>query len=494
MSEPEMTKDSQSLTVVTEVVKWCLINENLTWLTGQDGNAIRVAGCGETDLLNVAGNLSTEVAKLGQKCSDVLQKIELSDLILLLGAGGVIAYLWKNSLQENSHSSSSSFMKWLLDEKAYRKENDKLTSSRMIYNLEQNSNILDNIPLDSSQEINNFGLNVLSAGNSPRKFLKHRLFDIDQLRDTTRFKNKVKSLNSDKESSIANQHKKPGSKYLPTARLYGNIERGTPDGQERCTPPSELSMLKHSPEKCHLNRASVDPKAFPFSGSMLEIMQNAKEVRRLIRDASFDSQASDFFLDIPVSFTNSETEETLQTFQDERDVSLPPENVHQFDSKGLWKLVGFDNLTDRESSVLSECSDHWRDIKPYKVALGHSSNVSEDGDDIESLIGSCLDPWEWDEECYYEGDFKSQTFETYSSEPQIQHTAWLPENGDELDLESELRLRNSSIYSSAYSSKESSTARDFHMKMRLPPSGRSSVESLKKSTGNSSEISGQVDE
>ena len=46
-----------------------------------------------------------------------------------------------------------------------------------------------------------------------------------------------------------------------------------------------------------------------------------------------------------------------------------------------------------------------------------------------------------------------------------------------MDLEAELRLRNSSIYSSAYSSKEPSVSRDYELVRRLPPSGRSSVES-----------------
>ena len=156
--------------------------------------------------------------------------------------------------------------------------------------------------------------------------------------------------------------------------------------------------------------------------------------------------------------------------------------MHQFDSKGLWKLVGFNNVADRESSILSEYSDHWRDVKPYKVALGDSSNVSEVGDDFGSIIGSCLDPWEWDDECYYEGDFKSQTLEQDSTEQKVQHTAWLPDTGEELDLESELTMRNSSIYNSAYSSKESSITKDFQLIRRLPPSGRSSVESHKSSS------------
>jgi hypothetical protein len=199
-----------------------------------------------------------------------------------------------------------------------------------------------------------------------------------------------------------------------------------------------------------LNRASVNPKAFPISRSMLEIMQNAKEVRRLIREASLDSEASDFCFDIPLRDVNSEKQEEFQACQDEREESLPPLNLHQFDSRELLKLIGFTHGSDRESSVFSEISDHWRDEKPHKVALGHSSSVSELGDDVGSFVGSCLDHWEWDDECYFEGDFKCQDYEEDPLERQDPYKTWLPD-GEELDLETELRLRNSSIYSSAYS-------------------------------------------
>ena len=62
-----------------------------------------------------------------------------------------------------------------------------------------------------------------------------------------------------------------------------------------------------------------------------------------------------------------------------------------------------------DSSIFSEFSDHWRDEKRYKVALGQSYNMSEVGDDIGSISGSCLDQWEWDDECNYEGDFNVKT-------------------------------------------------------------------------------------
>ena len=129
----------------------------------------------------------------------------------------------------------------------------------------------------------------------------------------------------------------------------------------------------------------------------------------------------------------------------------------------MFKLVLF---SERESSVFSEYSDHWRDDKLYKVALGHSSYASEAGDDI----GSCLDSWEWDDECYFEGDLEAQNIEVVSS---AQQEVLLPDS-EELDLEMELKLKDSSIYRS----KEPSVREDYQLLCRLPPSGRSSVESL----------------
>ena len=135
------------------------------------------------------------------------------------------------------------------------------------------------------------------------------------------------------------------------------------------------------------------------------------------------------------------------------------------DSKELLKLSGF-----------SEYSDHWRDEKLYKVALVHSANMSEIGDDIGSTSGSCLDQWEWDDECYYEADFKCGNVD----EQQDQDEARIPDI-KELVLESELSLKDSSISSSAYSSKEPSITSEYQLLCRLPPSGRSSVQSLNES-------------
>ena len=114
MCEKEMSEKAPTLKMVSEVVKWYIVNEKLTWLAGDSAH-----GAGETDLLNFAGNLSTELGKIGQQCGAMLQKMDLSDVVLLLGAGGVIACLWKNSLQEYEYRESRlgerNIMSWLFD-------------------------------------------------------------------------------------------------------------------------------------------------------------------------------------------------------------------------------------------------------------------------------------------------------------------------------------------------------------------------------------------
>ena len=428
--------------------------------------------------------------------------MDLSDIVLLLGAGGVIAYLWKSSVQEHTHGSEESrltetnLMSWLFDKPTLQGESANTRRSNRLSYL---SSIHDEPLQEHLQAANSSGLNSLSSGASPRRFLKHRLFDIRQLRNTSRFTPGVKrdvpcdkSSYGDNESQTISEQKAvdlnteerifshivssfdsekckfKNRKYLPTARLYGDTSRGTPDGQERSTPSPETKSLNSVDldEKFLLNRAAVNPKSFPISGSMLEIMQNAKEVRRLIRETSLDSQASDFCFDIPsreLQDVNSRADEIFQSCQSEGEESLPPLSLYPEDSKDLFKLVLF---SERESSVFSEYSDHWKDDKLYKVALGHSSYASEAGDDI----GSCLDSWEWDDECYFEGDLESQNVEAVSS---AQQEVLLPDS-EELDLEMELKLKDSSIYSS----KEPSVTEDYQLLCRLPPSGRSSVESL----------------
>ena len=92
----------------------------------------------------------------------------------------------------------------------------------------------------------------------------------------------------------------------------------------------------------------------------------------------------------------------------------------------------------------------------YKVVL--SSNTSECGD------------WEWDSEGMSFNDFATTTTTNNPAEILENHENWLQDDVLELDLEAEL-------LTSTFNNRRNSDS-DTELKVRLPPSGRSSVTSI----------------
>ena len=334
--------------------------------------------------------------------------------------------------------------------------------------------------------------------------------------------------------------------YRPTYRLYGC--RGAPDGKERYSASPSVSSRCSSPSSeardsgggGRSDSLDSDGGGCSMTGSMVELVANAREVRRLIRETSFDSTASDFSLDLSLHenlgastadgleglcrgldrlvdncetidldmaalppaaamVTSKSTMSGLSQYTTEgeeeadsgliREGSIPDLRDLQRtlrQNKGLWKLTNFSGLSDRsrQASIVSDTGSFewdspvhgWSDMKVARVPLAaayHSSSVSESGDEVGSLTGSLVDPWEWDDVNY------SLAGEEGELEVRLAgHRSWLPEFGAELDLETELRLRELSTASSAGSastSARSSLDRDMFVRRRLPPSGRSSV-------------------
>ena len=317
--------------------------------------------------------------------------------------------------------------------------------------------------------------------------------------------------------------------YRPSYRLYGPA-RGAPDGKERYSESPSLSSRCSSPSsdlRCPRSD-SMDSDVCSITGSMVDLVQNAREVRRLIRETSFDSTASDFSLDLSLNenlgastadgleglcrglsrlVDNCETIDQDMSFippavmvtskstmsglsqyttegEDEegnlvREGSIPDLRDLQRtlrNNKGLWKLTNFSNMSDRsrQASIVSDSGSFewdspvhgWTGMKGPRVPLAyHSSSLSESGDEIGSLTGSLVDPWEWDD-VYYLEDGEDHV------ERMTGHRSWLPDVGAELDLESELRLLE---LSSSSTSARSSLDREMFVRRRLPPSGRSSV-------------------
>ena len=349
--------------------------------------------------------------------------------------------------------------------------------------------------------------------------------------------------------------------YRPTHRLMQGSYRGAPDGKERLSiSPVTLSRCQSpgSVENNNLERTrredSLDSENElqsmtngDVSGSMLDLVQNAREVRRLIRETSFDSTTSDLDLDFSLNENlGGSTAEGLDTIYSginkimlncenlEQDISFLPEQklvvskssmsgLSQYagteneedeesnlqrdgsvpdlrvlqrtlrSNKGVWKLTDFSGLSDREgifgsrqASIVSDSGSFewdspihgWHGMKSHRVPLISSSNVSESGDEVGSFSGSGLDPWEWDD-CYIIQDGEDEDM----VERMDGHKSWLPEMSAELDLESELRLRE---LNSQSSSNRSSLERGLYCARRQPPSGRSSVDRLSISSQGSS--------
>ena len=160
------------------------------------------------------------------------------------------------------------------------------------------------------------GLNILTGSGQTKhseRFLKQRLFDVGRLSDTSRF--------------------------LPDRR---KMERGNPDGVE----DSETSEEKRAGLLSKHARRSV-------SSDMEIVMKKAKDVRKLIRESSFDSLASEFLLDIEFdvkSLDNESVTEDITVTSDTEEYVLDSNIFTRFKSNEAWRLVN----NTRESSLFSE--------------------------------------------------------------------------------------------------------------------------------------------
>jgi len=257
-----------------------------------------------------------------------------------------------------------------------------------------------------------------------------------------------------------------------------------------------------------------------MTGSMVDLVKGAREVRRLIREASFDSLASEFSLDFQdglggrtashfdtiddeisklkdnfetmnesiefkcqenaseslmksskshtdgQGFSTKESTPAMQSLSSSPDLRSLHKIIHSAPrNKALWTLTpGLNVFSDNDSNCSpihrdTSASPMLRDARDPKYKVVLSSNASECGGD-----------WEWDSEGL-SADFGHADFVP-------EHETWLQDDVMELDLEAELlastfdKRRDFSSQSSACGSDLDSS---FYSKVRLPPSGRSSV-------------------
>merc|ERR1719322_1828548 len=208
---------------------------------------------------------------------------------------------------------------------------------------------------------------------------------------------------------------------------------------------------------------------FTISCGMRDVMKNARDIRRLIREGSFDSLASDFSLEFDLNMDSRSDFQTDNVDDDENDITITDDNeeyvldknlLSRFEGSQMWRLTN----STRESSLVSDYSYDFKNDRQLKVYGGYTS------DDLASLIGSQADALEWDEDCFLEDDALGRDV----SDIAVRHSAWLPEYNAELDLESELEVR---VGSPGINEMVSKISRE-KMMARFPPSGASSVESL----------------
>ena len=310
------------------------------------------------------------------------------------------------------------------------------------------------------------------------------------------------------EEEADGQSSTPNSECSGRMLYRSRLGRGAPDGRELW---SLSPVLRASPSlsPAHIPREdSMDSIAEPLStlsisGSMRDMVTNARDVRRLIRAVSIDSQDSDYSLDFDLeSEVGASTAEGLHQLTEglsrlidncdslegemdsipgtslvsskssmsglsslaagtEDDMSLRRENsipdlrrlkrASRGQQRGLWKLTNFSSFSERES--MSEAGSLEWDSPQHGWHPVRETGDLEDQEDLSlgASVASLADPWQWDDE--WAGQ-QSLDLGQLDGAP-------LPWTGQELDLESELRRRSLSSTSSV----------DL---VRQPPSGRSS--------------------
>ena len=274
------------------------------------------------------------------------------------------------------------------------------------------------LPLPSVPSSEDRSLNSLTSPCSPRKLLTRPLYVANPrarhvltrttLPPPTRpFKRQARAErrqgdgmeladrgNEEKLSRAVEEELVKSAKLRPSSALF--MCRGEPDGQDQWSRASSVCR----------SRASSLGK------DMGEVVRQAREVRRLIREASVDSQASDLCLN-------------------------PPSDLCLVEYDGPWSSPNLPGSPEEPVCWESEVEEdsglrQWEgDCRAAWRLTGPGSFVSEDW---ASEAGS-LDPWEWDEEGWLEDN-------SGEADEQVSNSQLLPNLCAELDLESELWFGN----------------------------------------------------
>jgi len=326
---------------------------------------------GDTDVL-------TLVSKVGKGCSALLQNMKLSDILLLIGAGGLITYLW--TYYEPGSPCEARFKKtdlisWLLEKPVL--QNNK----ELVHILLNDSKLEKEFLQNNTHASHSLQVNALLSSKKSETLVEQKLFNIGNTKLKSGLIKQEQCLTTE-ENSFLGEVSSYNSEQLRVSNCKYRSLPGYPVSEERS---AELEK---------------NPRVFPVSRSMREMMMSAREVRRLIRDTDLDSQASDLWLDLPTR-EGSSVGEDLEKYTEVKEESLTLLKKPSISFTDLLRLVEF---SDRESSLYSDCSEDWKDEKLCKVAF-HTSESS--------------DQWEWEDECSHD-----------DSEQQSNPDVWMPENSE----------------------------------------------------------------
>jgi hypothetical protein len=263
-----------------------------------------------------------------------------------------------------------------------------------------------------------------------------------------------------------------------------------------------------------------DSEQSSVCGSMAELVMGAREVRRLIREASVDSLASDFSLGfklredlggstehhldalcgdisrlkdtcgaITERVTTVPTAKMAKTQSDyglstsvppaadvvDPEGSAPDLRLLQWPRRHFWRLSNVPELhdsgnqpsparsvLDTENGELAWESPNrgWHDLKAAKYKLALTRTSEDDGrSSVFTYDGS--DAWEWDCDGMTMSQASVEDHLMLATQSMLNHRQWLPESADsvELDLEAELTSmsgRHKSTPASRFGSRNSS--------------------------------------
>jgi len=383
--------------------------------------------------------------------SDQLRTVESGGygwLFILAGVGGAGVYLARHmgvdsEDQDQLFSERFTSLMWIFEDQERSEENSDPFYSVFLRGF--NLGILSPNRRTATKPAiyPDLSLNSFSGVLYPQKFLRQP-FHTKELMDTKSKGDKIKENNEikTKRSPFNKRMKKSKGEMIlqrvvATNRLSfkffkpGEDLRMEGDGCEHpadfCETKNSISEKKNLTDRCsiscfdhhcnspqYLQRETESQEA----PSWMEFLQNTEELRRFIRETSFDSLASDISFGINFNLEEKDEEDSIQ--DNLTDASSPPieENSYSkqiFNENNLWKLTDIPDEAD---------------------------------DDNRSFAGSVLDNWEWDEECYYAED----TLAKDDDNQNIDHQSWLPDACHELDLEAELCDSHSSSPSSRCSS------------------------------------------